>query len=174
MAAKKSAYLNDPNRIPTIYSRVERITLSDTPEGLNSLHTDDGGVVHFYLAPGARTLSVQEKQASAVAGRYISASLKPVIDALKSDAGSKKLLAYAIEDYARESQASVFEYDLFVDSLREDRKINGLIERMAVNARVTDLLGETDFNQERFHDEVVTLFDALIPETRADRLLALD
>jgi hypothetical protein len=117
---------------------------------------------------------VQEKQASAVAGRYISASLKPVIEALKSDAGSKKLLAYAIEDYARESQASVFEYDLFVDSLREDRKINGLIERMAVNARVTDLLGETDFNQERFHDEVVTLFDALIPETRADRLLALD
>jgi len=168
---KKSAYLNDPNRIPTIYSRVEKITLSDSPEGLNALHTDDGGVVYFYLARGVRTLSVQEKQASAVAGRYISASLKPLIEALKSHVGSKKLLVEAIEAYAREYQVPVFDYEEFVDSLREERKVNDLINRMAESAGATDLLGESDFNQERFHDDVVLLFNALISELRASRFI---
>ena len=170
MAAKKSAYLNDPNRIPTIYSRVERITLSDTPEGLNSLYTDDGGVVHFYLAPGARTLSVQEKQASAVAGRYISASLKPVIEALKSDLGSKRILIEEIEAYAREFEEPVFEYEMFVDSMREERKINDVINCMAKGAGATELLGEIDFNAEKFHDDVVKLFDAIVPESRASQV----
>jgi hypothetical protein len=168
---KKSAYLNDPNRIPTIYSRVERITLSDTPEGLNTLHTDDGGVIHFYLAPGERILSVQEKQAKAVAVRYASANFKAALGALKSSSAAKKVLTEAIYAYAASSEVSAFDYEGFVESLRDDRKLEGLLVDMLEKARaLQDVAEDLNLNDDRLHDEIVELFSTLVPESLASRI----
>jgi hypothetical protein len=168
---KKSAYLNDPNRIPTIYSRVERITLSDSPEGLNTLHTDDGGVIHFYLAPGERILSVQEKQAKAVAVRYASANFKVALGALKSSSAAKKVLTEAIYAYAASSEVSAFDYEEFVESLRDDRKLEGLLVDMLEKARaLQDVAEDLNLNDDRLHDEIVELFSTLVPESLASRI----
>lgn len=170
MATKKSAYLNDPNRIPTIYSRVEKITLSDSPEGVNTLHTDDGGVIHFYLAPGERILSVQEKQAKAVAVRYASANFKAALGVWDSSIASKKLLAKEIQAYARERIELHFDYEVFVDYLRDERKLKMLVDNMIEEAGVETIVGDFDANDERMHDEIVELFSTLVPEGVASRL----
>jgi hypothetical protein len=69
---------NDPSKIPVIYSRVTELILADQPGGINILRTDDGGEIRFILAPGARTLQVQEKTASAqrIAARFINVANK--------------------------------------------------------------------------------------------------
>ena len=84
--------------------------------------------------------------------------------------GSKRILIEEIEAYAREFEEPVFEYEMFVDSMREERKINDVINRMAEGAGATELLGEMDFNAEKFHDDVVKLFDAIVPESRASQV----
>jgi hypothetical protein len=167
----KSACVNDPNRIPTIYSRVEKITLSDSPEGVNTLHTDDGGVIHFYLAPGERVLSVQEKLAKSVANRYASATFNNALSALKSSSAAKKVLTEAIYAYAASSEASVFDYEEFVESLRDDRKLEDLMVEMLEKARaLQDVAEDLNFNDDRLHDEIVGLFSTLIPESLATRI----
>lgn len=61
---KTACYLNDPGKLPSIYSTVRAIELSDVPGGQNTIRFDDGGVIMFTLAEGERKIVAPSKEAS--------------------------------------------------------------------------------------------------------------
>jgi hypothetical protein len=93
------------------------------------------------------------------------------LSALKSSSAAKKVLTEAIYAYAASSEASVFDYEEFVESLRDDRKLEDLMVEMLEKARaLQDVAEDLNFNDDRLHDEIVGLFSTLIPESLATRI----